>query len=136
MLGALRPDLEELEKYEGWVEDLEDRDKVNLLYVRLCIHYWWMGEELERCEQYYEKWVASVADNEREDFERTLGPFLDRVKGLKYLLRGECEAAAAVVRQILESINDKGGNAFFNNSRMLARAYQTMGLWHECLYRR
>ena len=133
MLGCLKEDVQELEKYVGWAEELSDKNKIQFFYYHICTHYFWMGEGFERSRQYFKKWVADFDSNERANFEQILGPFLDRLNAYSYLLKGNCEAAAVIGQQVLETIDDKASNVFFNNSHVLAETYRTMGQWHKSL---
>ena len=140
MLGCLKPDAEELEKYLDWAEELGDRDKINFFYLWLCAHYWWMSEEFGRIEKHFKKWVANMEEDEKAKFEQSspyfanyLSTYLDRINGYKYLLRGNPEAATVIEQRVIESINEKRSAAFINTSYVLAKAYRAMGQWNKSL---
>ncbi len=149
MLGALRPDVEEFEKYLGWVEALGDKDKIRFFYSQLSGHYYWMGEA-EKDDLYYNKYFDTLEGEERADIERVYGPHLEHgsvapAGGYSYLREGNCETAVLIEQRILEGkrdlafgSTDSSGkvlkqHAFFNACFRLTRFYRMMGQWQKGL---
>ena len=146
MLGALRLDVEELEQYLGWAEELGDIEQVRYFYRYLVWHNIFSGEKTKQVEQYIER-LENVRDNRQMPAqrpfgprgERRLGPRGERRRTFDYLLEGNYEETIALDRQTIEVDKDRVKSdtmnivGFSNTSCRLAKAYQMLGRWNESL---
>jgi tetratricopeptide (TPR) repeat protein len=121
-LGALRPDVEELEKYVGWAEAIGDREKIERFYVRLASHYWYLGEI-----------AASLRYINRHEncFDSTL--WMKFVAASCCLLQANYEAAIVQLQTVVNSKVDEQWYQRQWSVIFLASAYGLMGQWHESL---
>ncbi|MFC1714514.1 SpoIIE family protein phosphatase [Candidatus Poribacteria bacterium] len=144
-LGALRPDVAELEKYLGWAEELEDKDRIQSFYEEILGHCIWMGET-EKGKPYFRKYLTTMEDKDRAYIERVWGPQAYVIwSGYSYLQEGNCEEWALVEQQALENRYDQAlselrsgkvdqvDDGFFNNYMNLTKPYRIMGQWHKAL---
>lgn len=132
MLGALRPDVEELERYVKWAEKLDNREKTKTFYLRIVGHCYWSGEGISKVYQYFEKWWAYLTDDEKIDFEQIYGRRLKRFEYYRHRIKGDYEAAVPLIQQVLASFKNIDVR-FFNVIAELSQVYREMGQWKDSL---
>jgi len=146
MLGALKPDVEEHEKYLGLVEELADKDRGLSLYRWLIAHYFLMFEEFGKFKEYCEKRASLGGDVIILD-EKIFGKGYERLRAWGFLAKGQYESAIIVAGQIAEAAKMEKDIAYTktliplmpviasicNFLWIMAKAYAAMGHWNESL---
>ena len=131
MLGCLKADVEELEKYVGWAEELGDRASMGHFYFHLITHRAWQGERIAPAFKYLKRLADTGADDWKY-VEGLYGHRGERLRSFDYLLEGKYEAAIALDVETVEAAEREDEvHSFCNASGRLARAYRTLGRWNE-----
>ena len=121
-LGAFEPDVEELEKHLGWVEELGDKNKIEFFYFQSASHNLFIGE-IAKVERDIETHASLISE--------TLWVTLGRIKC--YLFKANYEAAIALIQQALEATREA---SYYPRSFLfsdLAWAYCMTAQWSKSL---
>jgi tetratricopeptide (TPR) repeat protein len=126
MLGYFRSDVEELERYLGWVNEFGDGDRIEFFHWWLIFHTTVMGQ-IGQARQYMEKYMSLVDEHERSGYV----PF---VLFYQSLFVGDYGAAVDIAYSWFTT-SEQGSDVWgvSISLQLLAEAYSMLGQWDECL---
>jgi tetratricopeptide (TPR) repeat protein len=131
MLGALKPDVEELEHYLPLVEELGDKRQIWFFYDHLSFHYGFMFEGFEKVKEYARR-LASLGGGDLFDYGRYLGKDCEWFRSFELIAKGYYETAIAIDQQTLE-ICEADKIPSFNTLWKMSKSYKSMGHWDDSL---
>jgi len=133
MLGASRRDVEEHDEYLEWVEELDDREKIQLYYGWAASHSSYMGD-VARLEFYGQK-VANMRDLPSWLSGRDHSMIIDSFHAVQYFGSEDFQAHVSLIQKVDVSTDfskiDPQSAVF--RSIVRAKVHCLMGQWNESL---